>query len=199
MKLFFSGNSPYARRPRIVIREADMMDRVEEVDVSPIAENKQVIAPHGPGGKVPALLTDAGTFLCESLIICRYLCDVSGKLLPTDTAAREFCLHTDAVGSLLMDSLFVRSRENRRDPSEQSPGFIAAEAERAAAAYEWLDSIAGRLGTEPHLGAITVVAALGYADGRHPDDNWRDGRPALATWYETMMQRPVMAETAPHF
>ena len=199
MKLFFSGNSPYARRPRLVIREAGMMDRVEEVDVSPIADNKHVFAPHGPGGKVPALLTDAGTFLCESLIICRYLCDVSGKLLPADTAAREFTLQVDSISSLLMDSLFVRSRENRRDPTEQSPSFIAAEAARAVTAYDALEGLAGKLGSEVDLGAITTVAALGYADGRHPGDNWRDGRPVLAAWFETMMQRPAMAETAPHF
>ncbi len=199
MKLFYSGNSPYARRPRIVIREAGLMDQVEEVDVSPIVENKHVLAPYGPGGKVPALLTDAGTFLCESIIICRYLCDVSGKLLPTELAAREFSLHVDSIASMLMDTQFVRSRENRRDASEKSPGFLKTEAARAVEGYDALEKLADRLGTEPHLGSITVVASLGYSDGRHPGDNWRDGRPKLAAWFETMMQRPAMAETAPHF
>lgn len=200
MQLFFSGNSPYARRPRIAIREAGLMDRVEEVDVSPLADNKHLVMANGPGGKVPALLTDSGTFLCESLIICLYLDDLSGgKLYPAEGAAREFAFHVDGIASLLMDSLFTRSRENRRDPAEHSPGLIAMEAERAAGCYDALEGLAERLTGPVHLGMITAVTDLGYADWRHPDDDWRDGRPKLAAWFETMMARPAMAETKPVF
>ena len=35
MKLFYSNNSPYARRPRIAIREARLVDSVEEVVAAP--------------------------------------------------------------------------------------------------------------------------------------------------------------------
>ena len=200
MKLFFSANSPYARRPRMVIREAGLMDRVEEVNVTPIADKKHVIAPYGPGGKVPALVTDTGTFLCESLIICRFLDEQAGGVLtPKDGDAREFSLNVDSVASLLMDSLFVRSRENRRPEDEKSPSLIAAEAARAADCYDAMEKVADRLAGDLHLGAITAVASLGYADGRHPGDNWRSGRPKLAAWFETMMERPAMADTAPHF
>ncbi len=66
MKLFYSGNSPYARRPRIAIREAGLGDRVEEVDVGPIADNTETLLAHGPGAKVPGLLTDGGTYHFDS-------------------------------------------------------------------------------------------------------------------------------------
>ena len=56
-----------------------------------------------------------------------------------------------------------------------------------------------RFGDEIHLGLISTVASLGYADWRHPDDGWRDGRPKLTGWFEEMMDRPAMAETEPIF
>ena len=45
----------------------------------------------------------------------------------------------------------------------------------------------------------TLVCALGYADGRHPGDGWREGREPLAEWFAAMMARPSFAETAPVF
>lgn len=49
------------------------------------------------------------------------------------------------------------------------------------------------------MGTITTLCSLGYADGRHPDDGWREGRAALAAWYERTMLRPAMALTKPAF
>ena len=55
----------------------------------------------------------------------------------------------------------------------------------------------------PHLsgpieiGQIAVGCALGYLDFRHGARNWRDGRPALAAWYETFSAHPSMIATAP--
>ena len=83
MKLFFSQNSPYARRPRLVLHEANLRNQVEEVDLTPRAENEAVLFANGPGGKVPALMTDTGAFIVESLLICRYLDDLSGNCLLT--------------------------------------------------------------------------------------------------------------------
>lgn len=200
MKLFHAGNSPYARRPRMVAREAGLMDRIEEVDAAPLGGSDNVVAGHGPGGKVPGLLTDNGVYLCESLIICRYLNDVAGgSLLPTESKARDEALHVDGIASLLMDSLFVRSHESRRDESEKSPAVIATEAARAARSYDELEKLAGGFDDAPNLGTITVVASLGYADWRHPGDEWRKGRPTLTGWFEKMMQRPAMDETKPIF
>jgi len=200
MKLFHAGNSPYARRPRIVAREAGLMDRIEEIDAAPLGGSDNVIFQHGPGGKVPGLLTDNGVYLCESLIICRYLNDeAGGSLLPAEPKARDGVLRTDGIASLLMDSLFVRSHEIRREEGEKSPGVVVTEAARAARAYDELESLAGGFGDEPNLGTITVVASLGYADWRHSGDEWRKDRPVLTAWFEKMMQRPAMEETKPIF
>jgi glutathione S-transferase len=199
MKLFHTINSPYARRARMAVRESGLSGQVEEIEIIR-EENNDLLFEQGPGGKVPGLLTDSGTYLCESLIIARYLDEVSGgKLYPADPAAREFALHVESVASLLMDSLYVRAAENRRDPSEQSPGLIEKEAARAARCYDELAGLVERFDGQVSMDKATVVASLGYADWRHPGDGWRDGRPKLAAWFEEMMKRPAMADTKPIF
>ncbi len=200
MKLFHSANSPYARRPRIAVVEAGLQDRVEDVELSSPEERTKVLMEFGPGAKVPGLLTDDGTYLCESLIIARHLDEASGgKLYPSDPAAREFTYQVEGIASLLMDSLFTRSHENRRDPAIQSPEAIKKEATRAQNCYDALDALVDRFEDQIDMGTITAVASLGYADGRHPGDDWRKGRPKLAAWFERMMQRPSMANTKPSF
>lgn len=197
MKLLYTGNSPYARRARVALRLGGLLERTEEMDIAPREENLQLLLSHGPAGKVPVLVTDAGVSLCESLLIGRYLDDLSGgRLLPAASAAREQALQVDSVASALMDSLFVRSREQRRPASEQSQDVITLEAERAARLYDGLAGLVAGL-DGPHLGTITTVCSLGYADWRQPADAWRDGREALASWYARVSAEPAFSDTAP--
>ncbi|MEL0018373.1 MAG: glutathione S-transferase N-terminal domain-containing protein [Rickettsiales bacterium] len=200
MKLYYTHNSPYARRPRMAIREAGLLDRVEEVDASKLENREEVMLGHGPGNKVPGLLTDSGAFICETLLIDHALDDAAGgTLYPKAQAARDFAFELDGIASLLMESLFYRSHENRREDGEKSQAFIDKEAGRAARAYDALEARVDRFGDDMHLGLISIVASLGYADWRHPGDGWRDGRPKLTAWFEKMMERPAMAETKPIF
>ena len=121
MKLYYSGNSPYARRARIAARLSELS--VEEVDVSPLQVEEHFLLKRGPGVKVPVLETDSGTYLCESLIITNYLNQqAGGKLMPSEEAGTEAALELEGIGSLLMDSLFVRAMENRRELDDKSPG-----------------------------------------------------------------------------
>ena len=197
MKLFYSDNSPYARRPRIAIREAGLMDSVEEVEAAG-DDREPMLFKYGPGAKVPGLLTDSGAYLCETLLINIYLNEMSGgQLYPKDQNARDLAFQIDGVASLLMESLFYRSHENRREDDEKSHGFIDKELARANRTYDSLENLVDKFGDDLHLGLISVVASLGYADWRHPRDEWRIGRPKLTTWFEEIMKRPAIDETKP--
>ena len=196
MKLICSGNSPYARRPRMAIREAGLMDKIEEVDVSPMPDNMDMLLGFGPGAKVPGLVTDSGAYISETLVICHHLNDLSGgKLYPKDPATREQALVIEGIASLLMDSQFARSHEKRRENGEKSQGVIDKETVRSARSYDSLEGMADSFGDDFHMGLISVIAALGYADWRHPDDGWRNGRPKLTAWYKKMETRSSVAET----
>ncbi len=200
MKLFYTGNSPYARRPRLAVAEFGLGDKVELVDVAPLTDPNNILRSYGPGAKVPALETDTGAFVCETLLILRILDEASGgKFYPSEAAARGKAFQIEGVASLLMDSLFERSHENRRDPSEQSPAVIEKETGRAARCYDALEGFADDLGGPLHMGILSAAASLGYADGRHPGDKWREGRPKLAAWYEEFIKRPALANSMPNF
>ena len=198
MKLFYVPNSPYARRTVLAVREFDLP--VELIDVSPLASPDNILRDLGPGGKVPALQTDGGAFICETLLILNYLDGLSGaRLYPGNAATRAVVMQIEGIASLLMDSLFTRAMENRRDYSEQSPSLLDKESERSAQCYDALEEFVAGFGVPMHMGSISTVAALGYADGRHPGDGWRDGRSKLQAWYAGMMKRPAVVATVPNF
>ena len=200
MKLLYTPNSPYARRVRLAVHEANLEDKVELIDIHPRDANLDKLLSHNPSGKVPLLVTDEGAALCESLIIARHLDNASGgKLYPSAPAALARTLEIEGIASALMDSLFVRSHENRRDAAQRSQAEIDREQTRAARCYDALESLAESFGDRIDMGTITALCSLGYADGRHPGDDWRKGRSALAAWYERTVQRPAMAATIPSF
>ena len=198
MKLYFSQNSPYARRPRLVLHGAGLQDRITEEDLTPRAENDSVLFANGPGGKVPALITDTGAFIVESLLICRYLDDLSGnRLTPSNPVDRDKAIQLEGTASVLMDTLYFRTHEGRRDAAQQAIAVKEKDAKIAMATYDALNEAAADFGDTINLGIITTVSALGYADWRHPDDNWRDGRPTLAGWFKRISERSAMRLTAP--
>lgn len=201
MKLFYTHNSPYARRPRLVAHELGLVGtRVDEVDVSPRDAPDSPVNKFGPGGKVPALLTDDGAFLIESIIITHYLDAIGGnKLVPQSGAARGAVIAVEGLASMLMDSLYLRRHELARPVNEQSPSEIQKEAERAQKTYDALEAKVSGFGSAIDLGQLTAIASLGYADWRHPGDQWRKGRPALTAWFEALASRPSVAVTKPIF
>ena len=145
---------------------------------------------------MPGLVTDSGAYISETLVICHHLNDLSGgKLYPKDPATREQALVIEGIASLLMDSQFARSHEKRRENGEKSQGVIDKETGRSARSYDSLEGMADSFGDDFHMGLISVIAALGYADWRHPDDGWRNGRPKLTAWYKKMEPRSSVAET----
>lgn len=151
---------------------------------------------HGPAAKVPVLVTDSGIGLCESFVIARYLDGLSGgKLYPTEHNALERELRVEGLAAVLMDSLFTRARENRREASLRSREVVELEAARTARFLGALDRLVADISAH-RIGGVATACALGYADWRHPDDGWRNTCGALAQWYEETTHLAAYAETA---
>lgn len=197
MKLYMSGNSPYARRARLAIRGCGLLDQVEEIAI----KGFDSLPPQSPGNKIPILMTESGVVITECILIGRYLNELAGdKLTPLDPEAKLECLAVESVASVLMDSLFARSMEkNQRDEKVRSDKVLAKEAARSARCYNKLETMLQDASHEINFGSIAVIACLGYADWRNSEDEWRNDRPILTAFYEQMMAIPAFAETAPKF
>ena len=108
--------------------------------------------------------------------------------------------HVASTGaSVLMDAIYKRSKERLAEDGVPSPTVLKTETDRIARCY---DALEARLSGQPvtfNLATIAAVSALGYANWRGADDNWREGRDGLSAWYDAMMQNRDVAESAPIF
>ena len=103
MKLWFNPASPFARKVRIVAREAGVEGRIEEVGimVSPVKPHAE-LARENPLVKIPALSTELGT-LYDSAVICEYLDSLHGgkAMFPKAGAERWRELRLQALGDAM--------------------------------------------------------------------------------------------------
>ena len=197
MKLHYAWNSPYVHKVMLVAHECGLVDELELLPTTPQSVIEDLRADN-PLAQIPVLITDDGTILYDSLVIMEYLDHLgSGGLLPPAGAARWVVLRNHATGQGIIDAINVRVNELRRPAGEQSPGWIVKKENEAGRALDVLDAGAGDLGQEADFGTLTVGCALAYADRRWPESNWRDGRPALAAWFERFSARPSMRDTRP--
>jgi glutathione S-transferase len=154
---------------------------------------------YGPTGKVPALLTDDGRLLMESLVICWYLDGLheGPRLIPTDEPGGSALLEIETMATVLMDSLSWRARELWRPNDEQSASFLVYEAARCERCYDALVDALPDLAGPVTSAQITVAVALSTADEFHGGDDWRKSRSELADWHGRFAARPSMIETKP--
>lgn len=199
MKLMMAVPSPFARKVRVLIREAGLTDQVEEVAVvtSPASTPDDLRAAN-PLGKIPALLRDSGPTLYDSRVICRYLDTVAPAAFYPDTRFWEV-LTLEATADGIMDAAVLIVYESRfRDEGMRSQDWTDAQwskVDQALSAVEgrWISHLSGPV----DMGQIALACALGYLDFRHGDRAWREGRPQLAAWFARFESRDSMVDTAP--
>ena len=195
MKLYITVPSPYARKCRIVAREKRL--DVEEIVADPYANAPELLASN-PLVQVPALIAADGQPLTDSPVICEYLDELGGgpRLLPADGAERLRVrrLETLANGALEMGVKLVL--EKRRPEHERSPSWIerwTTNMGRALDALEAAAPDADRL----DMGVITAGVAVTWIGFRHPDFDWKTGRPGLVALQAALETRPSFRQTRP--
>lgn len=74
MKLFYAATSPFVRKCLVSAHELGLRDRLELLPAAahPVNRDRTVVA-RNPLGKVPTLITEEGTALYDSRVICEYL------------------------------------------------------------------------------------------------------------------------------
>jgi glutathione S-transferase len=201
MKLRYSPTSPYVRKVVVAAIETGLDPRIERISTD-VWDPETDIAVDNPLGKVPALTTDDGLVLCDSPTICDYLDSLHDgpKLVPAEGPGRWRVLNLQALAGGVMDAAVARMVEQRARPAHlRFDGWLERQTLKIDRALDALETqaAAGALDGPVDLGTITLGCALGYLDLRFPGDAWRDGRPALAAWYEAFGRRPAMRATAP--
>ncbi len=194
-ELFFSENSPYARICRMALRERDLSAQIKET-VTALRDPQAVVLPHNPTGRVPALLLSDGTTLTETTLILQWL-DQQGTrsaMMPADP--KGIAAYGRVLG--LLDGIAVWNRELRRPENERSPSVLKLEAVRADRIADALElDVAGGAYAKIDMGALALLAVLGYAERRHRSWSWRSGHAALEQWFDTCSDRPSFKETIP--
>lgn len=199
MKLIFSPASPFVRKVRVMVHEAGLLERVEAVAVTTTAMATDPAARGAnPLGKIPALILDNGQAIFDSRVICRYLDDLSCLgLYPADRLWDVLTLEALADG--IMESAVLMIYEIRlRNEEQRSAQWVEAQSSKIINALDALESnrfpaIEGAL----NFGQIALACALGYLDFRHDALEWRDGRPALSSWYSKLQDRASLKDTIP--
>lgn len=183
MTLHWSPRSPFVRKVMIVLHETgqvEQVDTVRSVVGAHLSPNEAVLADN-PLGKIPTLLTEDGTALFDSRVVCEYLDMRAGTgLFPTDPAQRFQQLRWQTLGDGLLDILLVWRTELTR-PSGPWDALTGSWLSKVRATMERLEAEAAQLaGTPFGIGQIAISCALGQLDFRWQDCDWRAAFPQLA-------------------
>jgi glutathione S-transferase len=201
VKLYSSLASPFARKVRVCARELGLAARLEEINtaVLPQQPNRELMKVN-PLIKLPALVADDGLVLFDSPVICEYLDALAGggRLFPSGGAARWSALRLQALADGILDAAILCRYETVMRPQElRWSDWIDGQKTKWHEGLDFLEREAASLHGDPTIGSITAACALGWLDFRWGEDDWRQGRPGLAAWYERFAARASMQDTLP--
>ena len=195
MKLFFSPTSPYVRKCMVVAHEVGLVGRIELLPAAahPVTRDPTIIASN-PLGKVPTLVTDDGTPLYDSRVICEYLNDLGGgSLFPPAGAARWQALTLQSLADGMLDAaLLARYEVAVRPEALRWADWTNGQVDKLHTSLTSLEGSCSGFGDRADIGTLAVACALGYLDFRYADMSWRARYPAVAQWAARLGQRPSM-------
>ncbi|KAJ3287694.1 Glutathione S-transferase protein [Rhizoclosmatium sp. JEL0117] len=193
-KLYYSPSSPFVRKVLIIAKEVGLYNHIEliPVQVSPLSVNNSQFALENPLAKIPTLLVPDIGPLFGSSVICQYLLSVaesqkSQKFLPSSLPSKFATLTREALADGAGDALLLMRFESIRPAEKKWDEFYAGQFGKVIRAFDELEKIQQ---TETNsdawdLGHVAALCVLSYADLRFKGQfDWRDGRPALQSWFE---------------
>jgi glutathione S-transferase len=196
MKLAFSPASPYVRKASACAVARGIAGQIENWK---IPSSDPAVTAHNPLSKVPTLVTDDGTALFDSPVICEYLDSIGDapKLFPPAGPARWKALRQQALADGILDASQPRRREIPLPQDEGRASWIALQRGKVDRSIAALEAEADSLGDLTTIGEITIGCALGYLDFRFANEPWRPAAPKLAAWYDRVVKLAPLAQTMP--
>ena len=196
MKIAYSAASPYVRKVMAYAIARGLNDKIERWKSG---TTDPALLPVNPLSKVPTLITDDGTSIYDSPVLCEYLDSIGNapQLFPPVGPARWKALTQEALGDGILDATQPRRREIALPQDEGRQSYIALQQGKVTRALDELEKQADALGDLTTIGEITIGCALGYLDFRYANEPWRPGHPKLSAWYDRVVKLPPLAETMP--
>jgi glutathione S-transferase len=200
MKLFYAAPSPFVRKCLVSAHELGLRARLELLPAAahPVNRDRSLVACN-PLGKIPTLITDDGTVLYDSRVICEYLNSLGdGHLIPLQGAARWTVLVDQALGDGLMEAAVLTRYENAVRPENLQWGdWVAGQLDKVTCGLAEIQRRADGLKNRVDAGTIALGCALGYLDFRFASIGWKEKYPDVAIWYEQFAKRESMVTTQP--
>ena len=201
MKLYSVTMSPFGRTVAIVADELGLTEDIEAVAtvVKPTAPNLEFQAKN-PLRKIPALETEDGLVLVDSVLIVEYLCArvgdtrMLGRGGPEEWRIRtQYALARGAaecaVGARY--ETFVRPADKQWDAWE------ADQMDKIGATLASFEASPPASGGSLTVATIALACLLEYLGFRFPDLGWETKYPGLAAWLKPIAARPSFVATKP--
>ncbi len=198
MLLRHSPTSPFVRKVVVLLHETGLNDRVAFETTDGWSE-PDLLTDENPLSMVPTLVLDNGTVLYDSPVICDYLDrQHQGAIMIPAGDARWRVLREQALADGILDCAVLVFFETAKRPEEKRWDWWLELKQRAIGrSLDQLEQQVSELAERVDLGTISIAVALAYLDLRGAVGEWREGRPALATWHAGFAARPSMVATQP--
>ena len=200
MKLLSNPLSPYGRKVRIAAAMKGLEDRIETVGIDTNPADNPQISKANPLAKVPALVTEGGTAIFDSHVICEYLDSLAPTpvLFPKSGQERWDALVLGSLADGILDAALLLVYENRfRPEGMRHAPWQQRQQGKIDRALDHLEGNPPAWGSSPNYGHLTLASALGYLDFRH-EGKWRAAHPKLVAWLDRFAKAvPAFEKTRP--
>jgi len=198
MKLYDSALAPNPRKVRIFLAEKGIEVPLVPVDIGKAENRKPEFLARNPMGGVPVLELDDGTYIAETVAICRYFEEVQPDppLMGVDARDRAIVEMWNRrmefeVAMPVMQS-FRNTHEFFKGRIPQVPEYGAVCKEAAQKRLGWLDQeLSGRefiAGDRYTIADITALMAIDF--GRVTGIRILPEQKHLGRWHEQVSARP---------
>ena len=186
MKLLSSPASPFGRKVKMAILMKNLKDKVEITTVD-ATKGDAILSAANPMGRIPVLVADNGQVIHDSHVICEYLDSVGTgpALFPTIGPERWDALTRASLADGIIEAALLMVYEGRYRPENMKvQSWLDRQTSKIHTSLAMIEKAVPMWTTAPDYGHLTLAAALGYLDFRHPGI-WRDKYPKLVAWLDT--------------
>lgn len=196
MKLYYTIISAFSRKCRILARELNIIEDIQEI-ITTMRSDDSIIMSVNPTGKVPALITNKEQLITESYAICNYFEKIANSNINSANNSDNWTINGyETVACQILESIVYRSIEKKNKPEN----FIyqaTTEYEKLKVnkALDFLEKKALEFNSNVNRVQITICLAFNTMYKNFPEENWKKKRPLLNSLVETFKQRESFIDT----